>query len=117
MTSTQAVGKVRWLFGAKKAGHAGTLDPLATGILPRWGALALAGLTLFMFAEAFLPRVAQALGERGVELRADTNAQPLLPGSTAATDEDYATPAQGLGKLDGVPGRGRELTAEIQWRW
>ena len=34
MTSTQAVGKLRWLFGAKKAGHAGTLDPLATGILP-----------------------------------------------------------------------------------
>jgi tRNA pseudouridine55 synthase len=34
LTSTQAVGKVRWLFGAKKAGHAGTLDPLATGILP-----------------------------------------------------------------------------------
>ncbi|WP_374621530.1 tRNA pseudouridine(55) synthase TruB [Devosia sp.] len=34
MTSTQAVGKVRWLFGAKKAGHAGTLDPLATGLLP-----------------------------------------------------------------------------------
>ena len=34
MTSTQAVGKVRWLFGAAKAGHAGTLDPLASGILP-----------------------------------------------------------------------------------
>lgn len=34
MTSTQAVGKVRWLLGAKKAGHAGTLDPLATGLLP-----------------------------------------------------------------------------------
>ena len=34
MTSTQAVGKVRWLFSAKKAGHAGTLDPLATGVLP-----------------------------------------------------------------------------------
>lgn len=34
MTSTQAVGKVRWLFQAQKAGHAGTLDPLATGILP-----------------------------------------------------------------------------------
>jgi tRNA pseudouridine55 synthase len=32
--STQAVGKVRWLFNAQKAGHAGTLDPLATGILP-----------------------------------------------------------------------------------
>src|SRR5512146_377901 len=34
MTSTQAVGKVRWLYSAEKAGHAGTLDPLATGTLP-----------------------------------------------------------------------------------
>lgn len=32
--STPMVGKVRWLFSAQKAGHAGTLDPLATGILP-----------------------------------------------------------------------------------
>lgn len=32
--STPMVSKVRWLFGARKAGHAGTLDPLATGILP-----------------------------------------------------------------------------------
>ncbi|HWA18141.1 MAG TPA: tRNA pseudouridine(55) synthase TruB [Devosia sp.] len=34
MSSAQAVGKVRWLYNAMKAGHAGTLDPLATGILP-----------------------------------------------------------------------------------
>jgi tRNA pseudouridine55 synthase len=34
MTSTQAVGKVRFLFNAEKAGHGGTLDPLATGLLP-----------------------------------------------------------------------------------
>jgi tRNA pseudouridine55 synthase len=34
MTSTQAVGTVRRLFDARKAGHAGTLDPLATGVLP-----------------------------------------------------------------------------------
>lgn len=33
-TSTQVVGKVRRLFDANKAGHGGTLDPLATGILP-----------------------------------------------------------------------------------
>ncbi|WP_374451826.1 tRNA pseudouridine(55) synthase TruB [Phenylobacterium sp.] len=32
--STQAVGRVRRIFNAQKAGHAGTLDPLATGILP-----------------------------------------------------------------------------------
>jgi tRNA pseudouridine55 synthase len=34
MTSTQAVGIARRLFDAQKAGHAGTLDPLATGVLP-----------------------------------------------------------------------------------
>ncbi len=34
MTSTKAVTKVRLLFDAAKAGHAGTLDPLATGVLP-----------------------------------------------------------------------------------
>ena len=32
--STDAVSKVRRLFDAQKAGHAGTLDPLASGILP-----------------------------------------------------------------------------------
>src|SRR5476651_1540850 len=31
--STQAVAAVRRIFDAKKAGHAGTLDPMATGIL------------------------------------------------------------------------------------
>ena len=34
MTSTQVVGAVRRLLNAAKAGHAGTLDPLATGVLP-----------------------------------------------------------------------------------
>ena len=34
LTSTRAVGRVRRLYDAAKAGHAGTLDPLATGILP-----------------------------------------------------------------------------------
>jgi len=33
VTSTAVVGKVRWAFDAKKAGHAGTLDPAATGVL------------------------------------------------------------------------------------
>jgi tRNA pseudouridine55 synthase len=34
MGSTEAVTRVRRLFNAQKAGHAGTLDPLASGILP-----------------------------------------------------------------------------------
>lgn len=32
--STQCVSKIKWLFQAAKAGHAGTLDPLASGMLP-----------------------------------------------------------------------------------
>lgn len=34
MSSSQAVAAVRRLLGAEKAGHGGTLDPLATGVLP-----------------------------------------------------------------------------------
>lgn len=34
MGSTEAVTRIRRLFDAQKAGHAGTLDPLASGILP-----------------------------------------------------------------------------------
>src|SRR5215813_15180530 len=34
VSSTYAVGAVRRAFGARKAGHAGTLDPAATGVLP-----------------------------------------------------------------------------------
>ena len=33
VTSTTVVNKVKWAFSAQKAGHAGTLDPAATGVL------------------------------------------------------------------------------------
>lgn len=48
ITSFLAVKKARWLFGEKKAGHCGTLDPLATGVLP----IMLGGATRFL---DFLP--------------------------------------------------------------
>lgn len=44
MTSFSAVKKVRWLSGEKKAGHCGTLDPMATGVLP----VMLGGATKFL---------------------------------------------------------------------
>ena len=34
ISSTQALGRAKWLIGADKAGHTGTLDPLADGLLP-----------------------------------------------------------------------------------
>lgn len=44
MTSFAAVKKVRWCAGEKKAGHCGTLDPMATGVLP----IMLGGATKFL---------------------------------------------------------------------
>ena len=34
VTSNDIVMKIRRLFGTKKVGHTGTLDPMATGVLP-----------------------------------------------------------------------------------
>ena len=34
LTSSDAVARVKRLYQAAKAGHAGTLDPLASGVLP-----------------------------------------------------------------------------------
>lgn len=34
ISSTQALAKIKWLLNAEKAGHTGTLDPFATGLLP-----------------------------------------------------------------------------------
>ena len=34
LTSNAALQKIRWLLNAEKAGHTGSLDPLATGVLP-----------------------------------------------------------------------------------
>src|SRR5699024_4556740 len=42
-------------------------------------------------AEAFLPRVATALRERGVELLGDERSRALVPDMAAATEDDYDT--------------------------
>ncbi len=48
ITSFSAVNKIKWLAGEKRVGHTGTLDPLATGVLPVFlgRATALAGIVL-----------------------------------------------------------------------
>jgi tRNA pseudouridine55 synthase len=57
MSSSQAVSAVRHLLDAAKAGHGGTLDPLATGVLPialgeatKTVAWAMAGRKIYRFA-------------------------------------------------------------------
>lgn len=42
-------------------------------------------------AEALLPRIGRALGERGIEIRGDERTRKLLPQAEEATEEDYST--------------------------
>ena len=56
VTSTRALASVKRLFNAQKAGHAGTLDPLATGVLPiafgeatKTTAFAVEGIKTYLF--------------------------------------------------------------------
>jgi len=71
MSSSQAVGAVKRILDAAKAGHGGTLDPLATGILP----IALGEASKGLFAccslarGAYSERWAQRVGHVSGELR------------------------------------------------
>lgn len=111
MTSTQAVAAVRRIFDARKAGHAGTLDPLATGILPI--ALGEATKTVPYIVEgqkdyAFTVRWGAATDTDDAEGRtvATSDARPepeaieaLLPGFTGEILQ--APPAFSAVKIDG----------------
>lgn len=66
MTSFQAVRKVRGITGEKKAGHCGTLDPMATGVLP----VMLGGATRFLEYLPTTPKRYRAVMKLGV--RTDT---------------------------------------------
>lgn len=78
-TSTAVVNKVRWALGAKKAGHAGTLDPEATGVL----AIALGEAT------KTIPYITEALKAYTftVRLGQATNTDDALGEITAQSDE------------------------------
>lgn len=66
-TSTDMVNRTRWLLQAKKAGHAGTLDPLASGILPIAYGEATKCVSLLMDAE----KVYEFTVRWGMETRTD----------------------------------------------
>ena len=85
MGSTEAVSKVKWLYRAEKAGHAGTLDPLASGMLPI--ALGEATKTVpYVMDGAKIYRFTVAWGE---ERSTDD-----LEGGATATSPDRPTEAQ-----------------------
>ncbi len=81
VTATRATGMVRRIFDAQKAGHAGTLDPLASGILPialgeatKTVPYALDGLKTYSFTAAW--GEARATDDREGEVTATSPARP-----------------------------------------
>ena len=100
-TSTAIVNKVRWALGAKKAGHAGTLDPEATGVL----AVALGEATKTvpyvtdaLKAYAFTVRLGQATNTDDAEgeVIATSDLRP-------SDDEIKAALGQFVGDIEQVP--------------
>src|SRR6202789_1750880 len=79
MTSTQAVGAVRGIFDAQKAGHAGTLDPMATGIL----AIALGEATKTVPYVQDAPKIYRFTARWG-EARDSDDAEGAVTGTSSA---------------------------------
>jgi tRNA pseudouridine55 synthase len=100
-TSTRVVGRVRRLFDAQKVGHGGTLDPMASGLLPIALGEATKTVSYVMDAEKtyrFTVRWGQATDSDDAEGRV-TDESPKRP--TAA--EIRAVLPQFTGRLSQVP--------------
>lgn len=101
VTSTQAVGKARWAFQARKAGHAGTLDPLGTGVLPI--AFGEATKTIGLVQEALKTyRFTLRLGQR--TSTDDAEGEVIAESGTRPTDAEIeAALAHFVGEIEQVP--------------
>ncbi len=62
LSSNDALQKAKWLLRAEKAGHTGTLDPLATGVLP----LCFGAATKFSQLQLDAPKTYEAVARLGV---------------------------------------------------
>ena len=101
ITSSGVVNKVKWAFDAQKAGHAGTLDPAATGVL----AIALGEatktvpyITDAMKAYQFTVRLGQATNTDDTEGEVIASSE-LRP----SDDEIQAALAQFVGNIQQIP--------------
>ncbi len=99
--STDAVSRVRRLFNAQKAGHAGTLDPLATGVLPI--ALGEATKTVPYLMEADKSyRFTLRWGETTASFDRESPVEAVSPVRPTPVGVEAALPAF-VGEIDQVP--------------
>lgn len=101
LSSNDALQKAKWLLRAEKAGHTGTLDPLATGVLP----LCFGAATKFSQLQLDAPKSYEAIALLGVTTTTgDAEGDVLSTRPVAVTAEQLAAvTAQFLGPQTQVP--------------
>ena len=101
LSSNDALQKAKWLLRAKKAGHTGTLDPLATGVLP----LCFGAATKFSQLHLDADKTYEALARLGVTTSTgDAEGDVLQQREVFATADDLAAAtARFTGRIRQVP--------------
>lgn len=101
MTSNTALQKARRLFNAAKAGHTGTLDPMATGLLP----LAFGEATKFSQMLLDADKVYEATVSLGVETdTGDADGKPIASAAVAVTRDDVEDALERYtGEIEQIP--------------
>ncbi|WP_454902932.1 tRNA pseudouridine(55) synthase TruB [Variovorax gossypii] len=101
LSSNQALQKAKWLLRAEKAGHTGTLDPLATGVLP----LCFGAATKFSQLHLDADKTYEATARLGVKTATgDAEGQVIAERPVHVTPEDLArVEAQFTGPIRQVP--------------
>jgi len=127
LSSNDALQKVKWLLRAEKAGHTGTLDPLATGVLP----LCFGAATKFSGLQLDAPKTYEAIALLGVTTTTGDAEGEVLQRCTvdeaALTPQRLAQVAQQFtGAIRQVPpctvrsrktARRSTSTHVLVWRW
>ena len=100
-SSNDALQKVKWLLRAEKAGHTGTLDPLATGVLP----LCFGAATKFSQLQLEADKTYEATLCLGVKTStADAEGEVIATRPVVVSAEDVArVQAQFTGKISQLP--------------
>jgi tRNA pseudouridine55 synthase len=99
LSSNDALQKAKWLLRAEKAGHTGTLDPLASGVLP----LCFGAATKFSQLQLDAPKTYEAVALLGITTatgdaegdvleRRDVDVQALTPERLAAVQRQFSGP-------------------------
>jgi tRNA pseudouridine55 synthase len=87
LSSNEALQKAKWLLRAEKAGHTGTLDPLATGVLP----LCFGAATKFSQMHLDADKTYEATAQLGVKTSTgDAEGEVISERPVQVTPEDLA---------------------------